>query len=51
MLDDEANIVRVSALAKVKAEEEAKERETEEVSANIKDRMEAELSERDREEF
>ena len=51
MLDDEANIVRVAALARLKAEDEAKDRAAEEVSAEIKDKMEAERSERERAEL
>ena len=51
ILDDEADIVRVAALARVKAEAEAKERAAEEVSADIRASMEAERSERERAEF
>ena len=51
MLDDEADIVRVVALARVKAEAKAKERAAEEVSAEIRASMEAERSERERAEF
>ena len=39
MLDDEADIVRVATLDRVKAEAEAKEREAEEVSAEIRARI------------
>ena len=35
MLDDEADIVRVATLDRLKAEAESKEREAEEVSAEI----------------
>ena len=38
MIDDEANIFRVAALARVKAETEARERTDKEVSAVIRDR-------------
>ena len=51
MLDDEADIVRVAALARVKSESEANERESEEISTDIRARMEAERSERERAEF
>ena len=47
MLDEEDGIVRFAALAMVKSESKAKEREAEEVSADIRARMEAELSERE----
>ena len=39
MLDGESDIVKVTALARVKAEAEAKERADEEVLANIRARM------------
>ena len=42
MLNDEADIVRVIALARVKAKAEVKERAAEEGSAEIRVRMEAE---------
>ena len=48
MLDNEASIVRVSALARVKAGAEANERSAEEVSDEIRDSMEAKLSEREK---
>ena len=48
MLDDKANIIRVAALARVKAKAEAKERAYEEASSDIRSRMEAEKSERER---
>ena len=51
MLDDEADIIRVAALARVESEAKAKERAVEEVSAKIRARMEAERSERERAEF
>ena len=41
MIDDEANIFRVAALARVKAETEARERTDKEVSAVIRARMES----------
>ena len=47
MINDEADIVRVSALARVKAEAEAKDRAAGEVSAEIRASMEAERSERE----
>ena len=46
MIDDESDIVRVAALARVKAKGESKEREAEEVSAEIRARMEAGRSEK-----
>ena len=48
MLDDEAYISRVSALVRVKAKAEAKERAAEEVSAKIRASMAAERSEIER---
>ena len=48
MLNDEANIVRFAALARVKSEAEAKERAAEEVSAEIRARMKANRLERKR---
>ena len=48
MLDDEADIFRVSALARVKAEAKANERAAEEVSAKIRSSMEAKQSEIER---
>ena len=51
MLNDEAGIVRVAALAREKDEAEANERAAKEVSAEIRARMEAERLEREREEF
>ena len=42
MLDDESDIIRVAALARVKAEAEAKDRAAKEFSAEIRARMEAE---------
>ena len=51
MLDNVANIIRVSALSRVKDEDKAKDKASREVSTNIRARMEAEQLERDREEF
>ena len=51
MINNEADIVRFSALARVKAEAEAKERAAEEVSAEIMASMEAERLEKERSEF
>ena len=41
MLDNEADIVRIAALARVKSKAEAKERAAEEVSAKIRASMKA----------
>ena len=51
MLNDQANIFRVAALARVKAEAGTKERAADEVSANIKASMEANRLERERAEL
>ena len=51
MLDDEAKIVRFSALDRVEAEAEAKERSAEEVSSDIRSSMKAGRLEREREAF
>ena len=51
MLDEKADIVRVAALARVNSEAEAKDRADDEVSAEIRSRIEAERSERERAEF
>ena len=51
MLDNEANIVRVATLDRVKAYAKAKEREAGEVSSKIRARMEAKRLERGRAEF
>ena len=51
MLDNEANILRFSALDRVKAEAEAKERAAKEVSAEIRASVDAEQLERERAEF
>ena len=48
MLNDEADIVMFSALARVKAEYKAYDRAAEEFSADIRARMEDERSERER---
>ena len=50
MINDEADIVRVTDLTRVKAEVEAKERAEEEVSDEIRASMEAKRLEREREE-
>ena len=47
-LNYEAEISKVSTLARVKAEAEAKERAAKEISSKIKARTEAEPSERER---
>ena len=51
MLNDEADIVMFSALARVKAEAETKERAAEEVSDEIRASMEAKQPERQRAEL
>ena len=51
MFDDETDIVRVTDLARVKAEAEVNKRAAEEVLDENRDRMEAERSERERAEF
>ena len=48
MLGDEADIGRFSALDRVEAEAEAKERSAEEVSSDIRSSMKAERLERER---
>ena len=48
MLENEAYIVRIYTLAMVKVEAEVKERVAKEVLSNIRSKMEAELSERER---
>ena len=48
MLNDKADIVRIAALTRVKSEAEANERAVKEVSAQIRARMEAGQSERER---
>ena len=49
MIDEEAGIVRVATLARVNSEAKAKDRADEEVSANIRVRMEAKVEEADTE--
>ena len=51
MIEDEADLVRVSALAREKFDAEANEMASEEVSAETRSRLEAERSERERVEF
>ena len=51
MLDDEADIVRVSAFTRVNAEAEDNERADEKVLAKIKDSMEDKRSGRERKEI
>ena len=51
MIDGESDIIRFDTLDRVEAEAKVKERVVEDVSAYIRSRMEAKLSERERAEF
>ena len=51
MLDDGDNIVIIYALDRLKSEAKSKAREVKEVSAEIRARIEAERSERERADF